>query len=253
MRLGKYDRRAVKALGAAARRTAEYLISRETEEIFAFEEFCRALMNSPRIEFITFACLGTHRGKEEIRLELSETNFFKKFAKRADKLLKAVRELGNTTSLTIFLADLEPCRTWGWRSVTQEEISYYCREMVDASRHRLPVNWTVQSWSEVESQSAGVAFPEALEWARRNAHPLVVQGETEHIALFPEILLRRTVQEHALIQVASYALEGKTLEAQNPNFILLQTEFPARRKDQMYQPLRSRRLPIIHPFPLGER
>ncbi|OHA11830.1 MAG: hypothetical protein A3I44_06330 [Candidatus Sungbacteria bacterium RIFCSPLOWO2_02_FULL_51_17] len=250
MQFGKREKQCLKTLRGKTREVADFLLTHETEAIASFEEFCDALADSLNIRFVAFACLGSHRGKEEIRLDLAETNFFQRFSKKAQELLRGIAERGCEAYLTVFLADREPCRTWGWRSTTPEEISYYCREMAEEYRHRIPLNWAVKLWSEVESRANATAFRDALQWAKAHAHPLVIQGETEHIGLFPDILLRREAREHALIQVASYALEGKMLEEMNPHFILLQTEFPARRKDRMYQPLRRHKLPIVHPFDL---
>lgn len=251
MHIGKKEKQYLKALPNTARRVADFLLNCETEEVFAFREFAAVLTSSPQIMFVAFACLGTYQGKEAIRRELAATNFLQRFAVPTEQLLAQIQTLGANVNLTVFLADLEPCRTWGWQSVTPEEISRHCRVMVETHRSYLPSNWGVRLWSEAEMQNAAGAFTDAHRWAREAAHPLILRGEAEHIGLFPDILSRRKAREHALIQVASYALEGKILEEILPNAILLQTEFPARRKDQMYQPLRTRKLPVIHPFALG--
>ncbi len=62
----------------------EFLEQNETLGFINPLQLCAALAQEPVI-FFTFSCLVTERGKEELKLDLFETLFLKKFLKRSKK------------------------------------------------------------------------------------------------------------------------------------------------------------------------
>jgi hypothetical protein len=244
----KQERQTIKSMGDPAGQLFKVLQAYETQEFGGVAELCAAL-SQPIPLFVTFSCLGTHKGKESLRLDLSETFLFKRFRGVATRLFDEIGKVSPFRFLVI-LSDTEPTRTWGWE-MPQAEVTGYCEMVIEEARDNLPEGWEVVLWSEIEGKVRVLTFEEALEWSENFAHPLLVSEEASHIvARFPDILLREGAREAAVRQVASYALEGKTLEALYPSAVFVQPEFPAHRKDKMYSPLRGIRMPIIHPFAL---
>ena len=244
--MSKLERSTLKKMSPQVRTTFNILNRWETDSFIAIPELCKFLEKEP-IQFVTFSCLGTNKKKEELKLDLEETFFFR-YRRHlvAEKLLGS---LGIATELMIILPDTEPIRTWGWKT-PQEEVSECCIMMVEDKTQILPSNWKIVLWSEIEKVVTEFTYDDALIWARKSGHPLVIKEEVTHLLYFPNILMRRNAEEVALRQVAAYALEGRILEQFVPQGILLQSEFPIKRKDGMYQPLRLKPLPIIHPFNL---
>ena len=211
-----------------------------------------AALEATTLTFIVFACLGTKQGKEELRLDLNETIFMKRFRRRAEKLFQEFAAANLPATLTIILPDLEPRRTWGW-NVPQEELSGLCQLMIDDATPQLPQGWSAVLWSELEERAeAASEYAQALEWGRTSAPPLLVRGEQlffrELSERHPDILIKGDPETLARRQIAAYAHEGRVLEKLFPTGILLQTDTPIERKDAMFMQLRSDLLAIAHPF-----
>ncbi len=224
----------------------------EKGEINFTPDFRNAL-GAETIQFVTFVCLGSVPHKEQLRSDLAKTKFFSSYLKTAKDLFEKFKAQGLKTRFTLFLPDVEPVRTWGWQ-VNQEEITTACQRMVTKFSPRLPENWNLKLWSEVEfSQEPGRgSYGESLNWVRQNAPEDILNPETEFLrdfgVQFPEILLRGTPESVAKKQLAAYADEGRVLQQYFPQAILLQADTPVNRKDAMFMLLRSRALPIAHPF-----
>jgi hypothetical protein len=241
-------RQAKRGLTDQGRATIDLLSTWEQHE-FVDPVTLYKLADQAPLHFIAFSCLGTYRGKQELRPSLDETYFFRssKVAPRAIELVRALEAAGVTVSVHAFLQDREPCRTWGWQ-VAQGDITAACELMREGGQSALPSNWHITLWSEVETMCGGeVPHASWTEWARKT-HPLMIHQVTEHLRGFPEIEFVGGVKVAAARQVAAYALEGCLLEKMYPDAILLQSETPYERKARMYQLRRKQPLPIIHPF-----
>ncbi|MEK7628916.1 MAG: hypothetical protein AAB394_00130 [Patescibacteria group bacterium] len=243
------DRHAIKGMSSQAKSAFTILKDWETAEFMVVPKLCEFLEEQP-IQFVTFSCLGTKKGKEELKLSLEETFFFR-YQRNviAREIIDLMVSSGIETEITVILPDTEPIRTWGW-GLSQEELSGYCHVMIEDNLAKLPQGWKVVLWSEIEAKVGGFTYEDSLMWAKKSAHPLVVKEEALHLLGFPNILTKGKAEDVALRQVAAYAFEGYVLEQCLPNAILLQSEFPVKRKDGMYQPLRTKKLPVVHPFPL---
>ncbi len=243
------DRRALKSLSVLAQRVLSVFQQFETLEFVAVPELCLALEQTP-LQLLAFSCLGTFGGKEELRLDIWETLFFKRFRKQLGKFLLACAETGISIKLSVILPDTEPVETWEWRR-PQESVTDDCRLIAECAEG-LPPGCEVWLWSDLLLKT-GLNFASTHEWVVRSGPELIIGGEAAHVAssrAFDEIKLNASPRQVAERQVAAYALQGKVLEQLFPNAIFLQSETPAARKDVMYNPLRRHPLPIIHPFPL---
>ncbi len=236
----------------------------EQGELIVYPQTYEALEQQP-ITLVAFSCLAALKGKQELRVDLFETFFFKKFFKRAKMLTEELRSTGSDVTLTVILPDMEPIRTWGWE-VPQEDITTYCQVMAEEAEVKLPEGWSVKLWSELEAEFASkVSYNPSLcsdmSWVssvRKQAYSLfalILKGETDYIrnfsSHFPEITTKGDAEEIAIRQMAAYAHEGCILEYLFPKAVLLQSDFPAKRKDKMFGCWRGgNSLPIIHPFKL---
>lgn len=245
----KEERRATAAFCPRARKVLEVLNRFEQDEIRLVPFLGTALEAIP-LTFVVFACLGTRKGVEELKLDLFETIFLKRFRREAEKLFRVFADDRIEATLQIILPDREPRRTWGW-GVPQEELTAYCRMMAEDAASKLLKAWSVLLWSDLEQESAA-SYDAALAWAQTSAHPLIVREERQFFRELgerhPDILMRGDPEAMALRQIAAYAHEGRTLETVFPNAFLLQTDTPVGRKDGMFQLLRKQALPIAHPF-----
>lgn len=244
------ERQALRILGAKEREMLQVLERHETLSIMGLAQLCAALSQDV-VTFVTFSCLGSIKGKEELRLDLFETYFFRsRKLRECVALLQELRAIKPVRMLTI-LPDCEPRRTWGW-SVSQEELTTTCELMIEDARDsgRVPEGWEVVCWSALEARTQSV-FPDALAWATQPAQALHIHQEAELLGRYPDILFKEGLEVAALRQVAAYAHEGRVLEELYPHAVLLQSESSPQRKDRMYQPLRSQPLAIVHPFNLS--
>jgi hypothetical protein len=137
--------------------------------------------------------------------------------------------------------------------VPQEELTGYCEMMAEDASSSLPNGWKIAVWSELEDKTgADAGYDDAVDWATKKAHPLIVREETLFFKMLaerhPDILTKNNPKDMAVRQIAAYAHEGRILEKLFPNAILIQVDAPASRKDKMFQPLRKTDMPIIHPF-----
>ncbi len=252
MTQSREERKILQGLSERASQTLEILQAHEQEKIDINPALAAAL-EGMSLTFVVFACLGTVRGKEELRLDLSETIFFKKFRRQAERLLKSFSGEGIHTKLIVILPDLEPRRTWGWQ-VPQEEITGLCELMVEDAASTLPQHWRVRLWSDIEMEAqAGADYDTALRWAMKSAPELILRPETQFFRdfgrLHPDIIVADEPETRvARKQIAAYAHEGRVLERLYPNAILLQTDTPVGRKDAMFNLLRREPLAIAHPF-----
>ncbi|MCB9798751.1 hypothetical protein H6758_03420 [Candidatus Nomurabacteria bacterium] len=238
------DRKAVRSLSETGRELLGILESYEKIGFVNVAGLCAAL-DLPKITLVTFSCLASIRGKQELQLDLLKTFFFRsrKFA-AGQKLLADLNAI-TPTRLIVILPDLEPKRTWGW-DIEEDELTCACELMIDDAREKLPDGFDVVCWSHLETDPR--EYQRALLWALEPTQRILVHQEAEHLREYPDILFPDGVDVSARKQVAAYAHEGRQLEKLHPHAILVQSEFPPERKDKMYQPLRNRPLPIIHPF-----
>ena len=246
--MNRESRQAVKQMSGNARKAWEVLSVHEKDGFVAVPDLCLGLEQHP-ITFLTFSCLGTYKGKEELKLNLLETFFFRKFLKPSGRLFEELSSAGVTAQLIVILPDTEPRETWGW-GIPQHELTECCRMMVEDAAASLPFEVEVVLWCDLAQQVTST-YAQALEWAEKLGPPLLIRAEADHIRISPafsEIALREKPTRVATRQVAAYAWQGKVLEQLFPFGIFVQSEFPAERKDRMYQPLRSKTLPIVHPF-----
>ncbi len=242
--MNKSDRRALKALKGSTRAAYDLLDKHETIGIVGIAALCAALATTT-IELIVFSCLGSVKGKEELHLDLAATYFFR--SRKFRELIELVTRLQEIKSVrvTAVLPDLEPRRTWGW-TTSYDDLTTACQLMIEDYPLTLPDNWRVVCWSELETDT--IVYADALNWAHEPAQHIHVHKEASYLRRFPDIVFADGLEHAARHQVAAYAHEGKTLEHVLQHAILVQSEHPPERKDRMYQPLRSRTLPIIHPF-----
>ena len=240
----KLDRRAIRALDGPELELYHLLKKSEIIGFVGIAELCAALA-APVIELVVFSCLDSIKGKEELRLDLSETYFFRSRKFKELVNLAALMHQIKPVLVTAILPDLEPSRTWGW-STPIDELTLTCQLMIEDHESQLPDNWRIMCWSELETDPN--AYTEALTWVNRPDQRINVHQEATYLRRFPDILFAGGVEEAARCQIAAYAHEGKTLEHLLPNAILVQSENPPERKDRIYQPLRRQLLPIIHPF-----
>ncbi|MFH1405142.1 MAG: hypothetical protein ABIH21_03535 [Patescibacteria group bacterium] len=247
------DRTYRKAVRLLTKRGQAVLKIFQTYEQFGFVSPAKVihLCNDDSLTFIAFSCLGTYTGKEELRLDLEQTYFFRssRIAPIAQQMCHQLEVLGLQVHVRIFLPDLEPRRTWGWHTA-QTEITTACELMRECGLSLLPPNWSLQLWSEVEAMFPTLPdFEAQIQWAEKT-QPLLVHQVIECLKCFPNILFQHGIRHAAIRQVAGYAREGAVLESLFPNAILLQSETHHEHKDLSYQPLRTTPLPIIHPFKL---
>jgi hypothetical protein len=243
------DRRALKSLSSSAQRALSVFKGFETVGLVAVPELCLALEQTP-LQLFAFSCLGAYRGKEELKLDIWETLFFKRFRKQLGKFLPACAEAGLSMKLSVVLPDTEPVETWGWER-SQGSLTDDCRLIAECAEG-LPPGCEVVLWSDLLAQTR-LGYATAYEWVRQTGPELLIAGEAQHIAkskAFADIQLNANPRRVAERQVAAYALQGQVLEQLFPRTIFLQSETPAARKDVMYNPLRQHPLPIIHPFTL---
>lgn len=245
----KADRQAIKGLSIPAQQALSVFEQFETLEFVAVPELCLALEQTP-IQLFAFSCLGTCRGKEELKLDIRETLLFKKFGKKLDSFLSACTQADVAVDLSVILPDTEPVETWGWNR-PQGAITEDCRLMAECAEG-LPSGCKISLWSDLLGQT-GLDYTTAYEWVKQSGPELLIAGEAEHISrskAFADIQLNIKPRQVAERQVAAYALQGQVLEQLFPHAIFLQPETPADRKDKMYNPLRQRMLSVIHPFEL---
>ena len=214
------------------------------------------------LNLVIFSCLVSERGKEELITDFFKTLFFdgggkeiSSNARRAMKITSEIETLGLKINVIPILVDTEPRRTWGWQ-VPQDELTLSCEIMLEQAKDSklLPENWKPVLWSELESRYQGPGtFEKSLEWTKTSGrHSLCVAQQAKHLAGFSDrYTFPLGLEETALRQVGAYAYEGQVLEQIFPNAILLQSEYPWKEKDVLYQWLRSKKKPlqIIHPFP----
>lgn len=252
MAQSREERKLLRGLSARASQTLAILQANEQEGITVNTSLATGLACAP-ITFVVFACLGTIARKEELCLSLSETIFFKKFRRQAKILLQTLQTAGIPSKLLVILPDLEPRRTWGWQ-IPQDELSGFCRLMIDDSITSLPEGWTVHLWSDIEAgvEEAKCSYDEAIRWSLASAPELILHGEREFFQRFaelhPDIVVWSPPDLLARKQIAAYAHEGRVLETRYPNAILLQADTPISRKDAMFNLLRREPLAIAHPF-----
>lgn len=242
------ERRLRKSLTGPAARVLELLDAAEQEGYYAPTQLLAALHAGAPLRFIAFSCLGTIRGKEELRLDLFETYFLRsrKFGEM-QRLLDRIREHIDA-SMTVILPDCEPTRTWGWQC-NPHDSTVACELMIEDGRSQLPEYWEAVTWSSIEARSNGhITHASAVQWAMQVAQQVYVHQEDLHLRAFPDIEFAGGTRAAAERQVAAYAFEGAVLEQVHPAAIYVQSESPAARKDRMYQPMRKNMLPIIHPF-----
>src|SRR3989338_5016789 len=142
------ERAALRSLSPRAQQALDILRTHEQDEIEITRNLAAALETTP-LTFVVFACLGTIRGKEELRLDLSETIFFRKFRRQAENLIRAMNTAKIPANLLVILPDLEPRRTWGWQA-PQEELSGLCSLLIEDAAEHLPQEWSVRRWSDIE-------------------------------------------------------------------------------------------------------
>ncbi len=214
------------------------------------------------LTLVIFSCLATKRGKEELVTDFFKTLFFdggskgiSNAAKKAIRIVQEIEALQVEVNVLPILVDTEPRRTWGW-NIPQDDLTLECEIMCEQASNSelLPGNWKPIVWSELESRYVGTGtFEKLLEWAKGDGrHSICVREQTRHLSGFADrYSFPLGLEETALRQVAGYAFEGIVLQDVLPNAILLQSEFPAKEKDPLYQWLRAKDklLPIIHPFP----
>ncbi|MFH1611213.1 MAG: hypothetical protein ABIA83_01280 [Patescibacteria group bacterium] len=243
---GKEERQARRELSARGAKVMNIFDQFEQFAMIDPAQIC-ALANAPMIHLIGFSCLGTYRGRQELIPDLMQTYFFRsrKTVRRVHELADALRATGINVSIEIFLPDLEPRRTWGWEA-SQDELTFYCkcmREEVELSE-----GWRVTLWSELEAELLeSVRFDDWVAWAQEH-NPLLIAQVAEHLRQFDMIEFPQGVVWSASRQVAAYAMEGALLEQARSDSVFLQSESPHDHKDRLYQPRRTRPLPIIHPF-----
>lgn len=256
------DRAALRVLSGGSYRAYEQITYMEVDGLvpYAIPELCRALV-LPEVTFFSFSCLGTLSGKEELRLDLAETYFFKsrrKWQRTRDVLVRLAQHI--KVRMHVILPDCEPRRTWGWQ-IPQDEITGYCDMMRDEGIKSgvVPEGWQVPLWSEIEAMWPGVQHVEAkreevLCWAAEQEQSLMVHHEAEHMRGFRDIQLVHSPKEIGRRQVAAYAYEGMVLGFALRDAVLIQSEMPVPRKDLLYQPLRyAPPLPVVHPLDLSVR
>ena len=205
-------------------------------------------LKMPSLTLMAFACLGSKRGCEEIIANINNTILFSRFRKRLQRIVEDLQIIEPATTMIIFLPDLEPKRTWGWKK-DQAEITLAC--MIMQEEAELPANWEVRLWSEVDD-NCQPGYEEALARVEKYTRPQILEEETrffrELATKHPDILTHGRPHELAQRQLTAYAHEGRALERLYPRGILLQTDVPIDRRDAMFAPLRREPLAIIHPF-----
>lgn len=246
-------RTTLRKMSDRARIALEVLQRYEQASIELTVDFIRALELQP-ITFLVFACLGTKRGMEEIKLDLFETVFFKlrRFHQRTKELINELAAAGISVELLVIVPDLEPIRTWGWE-VTPEEMSGLCEMMIEEGRSKLPRGWNARSWSALERQANAVDdYAKMVAWAEHEAPPLIVREETAFFReigrRYPDIVTKRHPSDLARRQIAAYAHEGRVLEQLFPQGILLMNAIHSGREDKMYALRRTTQPLIAHPF-----
>ena len=251
------DRRAVKELCPLAQKVMQIFEVWEKADFFALPQLCATLnaacsQGDGMLTLMAFSCLGSYKGKQELRADLFETYFMRsrKFQKMQE-LLAGIKEVVDARVLVI-LPDQEPRRTWGWNR-NSADLRFECEYMVEEARDAglIPDHWDIAAWSALEEAIAGrstITHEQALRWAQEPGQALIVHQEDMLLQRYPNILFAQGTRDAAVRQVAGYALEGHVLEVVHPNAVFVQTEASPERKDRMYQPLRHAPMPIIHPF-----
>jgi hypothetical protein len=214
------------------------------------------------LTFVLFSCLTAIKGNEEIDLDFFRTKFFfggrRELSSKAKRAVRLIEEIGKQTANPIqvipILVDTEPRRIWGWQT-EQSELTAACELMIEQTPETdlLPKNWQPVIWSELEGRYDGSwSFGKCLALVRGpGKHQLLVGQQEQHLADIRHEYHALGVRETAIRRVAGYAFEGLILEKLFPRAILLQSEWPWREKDVLYQWLRAKKNPlaIIHPFP----
>ena len=189
------------------------------------------------MDFVAFSCLSGSQNEMEENLGALFT----------PKKVKALQDFVSE-ELVVIVDDIEPARIWLWET-PQEEITEWLR-LVKETRV-LPEGWKVELWSDLEKMSR-VNYGEILKKFREPRNALHVHKFFLHMKKFPNKKANfnsgNALREAALRRSAHYALQGVVLEELFPSATLLQTETPWAVKDPLYQPLRTRKIPIIHPF-----
>lgn len=253
MRIGKVERAAIKALSSAQRSAWEIMVSSATEADVApisdVVGICRALQ-SRRPTFYLFTCLGTEKGREELKLDLRETGLFSgsRF-KRAHTVLAKIREVLPTIQVKLILPDAEPHRVWGW-DVSQEELTMACDLMIEQAEvdNLLPADWKAVTWTSLEdlAQVDGLNFPRALTWAADPARLQHVHAEAALMARHPYIMTRGEARDVGLSLTAHLAYESALLASLGPNGILLHVDREGARREKLLGGFRPPGIPVWH-------
>lgn len=193
---------------------------------------------SKESNLIAFSCLSGEGKKEAIDISLGSLFTLSNIRKMIAKL--------EGKPLFVILDDCEPVRVWQWIK-SQTEVTEWCRLIIDDKKGEIPTGWEVILWSDIELR-ASVTFDQVLDDISLPQHALARHHLEKYMREFPNKKLIGKVGEAARRRLAQYALQGVVLEQLYPNATLLQTEKPAKVKDPLYQPLRQKPLPIIHPF-----
>lgn len=188
--------------------------------------------------FLAFSCLrGGRHGLEE--------NLGTLFTPRSVGVLQ---DFLDEKELLVVVDDLEPVRIWQW-DTSQTEVTEWL-ELVRATSEILD-QWQVKLWSEIES-GGKINYDEVLQKIQEPKWALHVHRLFSHMKKFPNKKANFSssgeLREAVVRRAAHYALQGTVLEKLFPFATLLQTETPWSVKDPLFQPLRNKPLPIIHPF-----
>jgi len=251
MKYEKQDRHAINGLSREARASFEILEAFEKGEFLGLPELCSALA-AGTMTLVAFSCISGSAEGQEIDQDMG-TLFKKRREKEMEVLLSALEATGQKRHLLVILDDCEPRRVWQW-NISQDEVTNWCRMVIEdaESQGRVPSGWEIKLWSDVE-KSCAVAYDCILEQIRTPPFALLVHQHVEHMKRFPNKKLAGDVREAAVRRVAQYALQGIVLEEFIPSAILLQSETPWSVKDPLYGALRTKPLPIVHPYPEERR
>ncbi|OGG41702.1 hypothetical protein A3A21_03790 [Candidatus Jorgensenbacteria bacterium RIFCSPLOWO2_01_FULL_45_25b] len=241
----KRDRQAMRKVSPTAVCILGVLEAYEQGEFVALPELCIALQTEPT--FVAFSCLSGDGLVQELDLNLGA--FFKKRAIEITRRFFTELRANSCRDfpLVVFLDDCEPCRVWQW-NVFQDDMTAWCRMMLEDARDWIPAEWSVRLWSEIESELS-FSYEQALFEVRGDSHALLLYRLAEYMRRFPNKKLVGDVNEAIRRRVAQYALQGAVLEKVFPHAILLQTEAPWSVKDLLYDTMRQTPLPIVHLYP----
>ncbi len=243
MKYSKTDRQAINRLTDKMGLFIE-LERREQGDFVAVPDLCHSIESNPTL--VIFSCLSGNGFKQELGLSLG-TLFETRLKKMTEAFVGQLSEAGHNVPIMVLLDDCEPCRVWQW-DTSQEEITEWCRMVIEDSSEEIPTDWNVKLWSDLE-RGAKLTFEESLAKMSEPGQALLVHQHLEHMRAFPNKKLIGDIKVAALRRVAGYALQGVVLEECMPAAILCQTETPWSIKDPIYNPFRGKPLPIIHPYP----